>query len=162
MIQILDGLHLGNREDARDLLKLREAGVTHVVNCAYELPNYHEGSLEYLALKLHDPDPRMIHCFDQAWAFIDAARKANGGVLVHCFAAVSRSPAIVLSYLCHLGGTVQAAADRLGAAVWTDPDLLFLRQLMDHIGEEYTAEKLLRVSCSLAGRPSDDAAPRPG
>jgi hypothetical protein len=153
MIQILDGLFLGHREDARDLLKLREAGITHVVNCAYELPNYHEGSLQYLALKLHDPDPRMIHCFDEAWAFIDAARKSNGGVLIHCFAAVSRSPAVVLSYLCHLGATLEEAAGRLGALVWTDPDLLFLRQLMDHIGEEYTADRLLRVSCSLAGRP---------
>lgn len=152
MIQILDGLYLGNREDARDLAKLREAGVTHVVNCAYELPNYHEGSLEYLALMLHDPDPRMIACFDAARAFIDAARKNNGGVLVHCFAAVSRSPAVVLSYLCHLGDTVQVAADRLGAVVWTDPDLLFLRQLMDHLGEEYTAERLLRVSNTLVGR----------
>jgi hypothetical protein len=152
MIRILDGLYLGHREDARDLAGLTRAGITHVVNCAHELPNYHEGSFDYLALGLHDPDPRMIHCFDRAWAFIDLARRANGGVLVHCFAAVSRSPAIVLSYLCHLGDPLEEAAARLGALVWTDPDLLFLRQLMDRLGEGYTEERLLRVSLALAGR----------
>lgn len=155
MIRVLDGLYLGNIEDARDLPRLAEAGVTHVVNCAHELPNYHEGCLQYLALGLHDPDPRMIDCFDAAWRFIDEGRAKNGGVLVHCFAAVSRSPAVVLSYLCHLGTTLEEAAERLGALVWTDPDLLFLRQLMNRLGEEYAAERLVRLSCTLVGRPAE-------
>ncbi|MFO0846259.1 MAG: dual specificity protein phosphatase [Gemmataceae bacterium] len=155
MIRVLDGLYLGNREDARDLRRLTEAGVTHVVNCAHELPNYHEGRFHYLALQLRDPDPGMIDCFDHAWRFIDEGRAQKGAVLVHCVAAVSRSPAVVLSYLCHLGATLEEAAGRLGGVVWTDPDLLFLRQLMDRLGEEYNAERLLRLSCTLVGRQAE-------
>lgn len=153
MIRIVEGLYLGNREAARDLRRLREAGITHVVNCSTELPNYHEGCFEYLALDLTDPDPTMHAQIGPACAFIDAARRRRGRVLVHCFAGVSRSPSVVLAYLCHLGDTLEEAADRLGAVVWTDPDLLFLRQVAEHFGEETDSERLLRLSCTLLGRP---------
>src|SRR5260221_134546 len=118
MRQILEGLYLGGMEAARDLPQLRAAGITHIVNCAEELPNYHESEFTYLTLKLADPDPRMHRHFRSVCAFIDEGRR-TGGVLVHCFAAVSRSPSIVLTYLCHQGDTLEAAARRLSAIVWT-------------------------------------------
>src|SRR5262245_24790217 len=122
MIEILEGLYLGDYETARNLVLLRKTGITHIVNCAEELPNFHEGSFEYLALKLRDPDPGMHMHFRSTCLFIDEARKKNGRVLVHCYAAISRSPSIVLSYLCHLGETMEVAGGRLGKIVWTDPD----------------------------------------
>jgi hypothetical protein len=73
-------------------------------------------------------------------------------VLVHCFAAVSRSPAIVLTYLCHQGATLEDAARQLGAIVWTNPDWLFLRQLARHLGEEVGERELQRWSTILLGR----------
>jgi hypothetical protein len=149
MIEILEGLYLGNRESARDLKRLREAGITHVVNCADELPNYHDGHFVYLALKLRDPDPELCKHLSQVCGFIDQAR-TGGRVLVHCFAAISRSPTVVLAYLCHLGHSLEEAARRLGRAAWTDPDLLFLRQLADHHGEERL--DLERLSLLLQGR----------
>src|SRR6476661_8224233 len=100
MIAVLEGLYLGGREDARDLRLLREEGITHVVNCAVELPNYHTKDLIYLNLQLTDPDANFRSRLPEARGFIDEARK-KGGVLVHCFAGVSRSPATVLAYLCH-------------------------------------------------------------
>lgn len=151
MIKILEGLYLGNREDARDLARLEMERVTHVVNCAAELPNYHDGTLTYLALKLYDPDPTFHTRIAPACAFIDDARK-EGRVLVHCFAAVSRSPAIVLAYLCHLGDPIEQAARKLAAAAWTDPDLLFLRQISEHRGEELSGDDLERLSRVLQGR----------
>jgi protein-tyrosine phosphatase len=152
MMRIVEGLYLGNREDARDLGRMEEAGVTHVVNCADELPNYHEGALTYLWLKLRDPDPAFREHIDRTCAFIDAARKEDKGVLVHCFAGISRSPSTVLAYLCHLGDGVEAAARKLGAIVWTDPDLLFLKQIVEHRGEEATDVRLERLSAILTGR----------
>jgi hypothetical protein len=42
MWTIFDNLFLGNREDACDRQRLREAGITHILNCAEELPCYFE------------------------------------------------------------------------------------------------------------------------
>jgi hypothetical protein len=152
MMRIIDGLYLGNREDARDLARLREQGITHVVNCTAELPNYHDGSFEYLALGLGDPDPAFRDCLADACAFIDAARK-EGAVLVHCFAAISRSPSTVLAYLCHhQKWTLEEAARHLSGVVWTDPDLLFIKQLLEQYGGEVSDRNLERLSFVLSGR----------
>jgi hypothetical protein len=151
MIEILEGLYLGNREAARDLKRLTEAGITHVVNCADELPNYHEGQLVYLALGLRDPDPNLGGHLARVCGFIDQGRK-KGRVLVHCFAAISRSPAVVLGYLCHLGFSLEQAARWLGQAAWTDPDLIFLRQLAEHHGAVLGSVELERLAALLQGR----------
>ena len=152
MRRIVEGLYLGNREDARDLGRLERAGVTHVVNCAEELPNYHEGTLTYLALGLRDPDPAFRGCIERTCAFIDGARAEGKGVLVHCFAGISRSPSMVLAYLCHLGDSLEQAVKRLGAAAWTDPDVLFLKQLAEHEGTAVTDRELMQMSFVLTGR----------
>jgi hypothetical protein len=151
MIEIMKGLYLGNREAARDLGRLREAGVTHVLNCTCELPNYHEGELVYLALGLLDPDPQFHRHIRAACAFIDEARQ-QGKVLVHCFASVSRSPSVVLAYLCHLGDPLERAAHRLAGLVWTAPDRIFLTQLAEHLGEPCDEDTLRRLEDVLQGR----------
>ena len=154
MIQILDNLYLGNRESARDLRRLKQEGITHIVNCASELPNYHAGEFIYLAMKLLDPDPEFHRHIVDVCTFIDDARK-KGKVLVHCFASISRSPSVVLSYLCHLGDPLETAAARIAKIVWTSPDRLFLRQLAEHLGEDWTEERLREVEYTLQGRPFD-------
>src|SRR5262245_30065364 len=151
MRQVLEGLYLGSVESARDLTRLRASGITHVVNCAEELPNYHEDAFTYLALRLADPDPRMHQHFEPACAFIDEGRQ-RGRVLVHCFAAISRSPTIVLAYLCHRGDTLEGAARRLAAVTWTNPDWLFLRQLARHRDEAVGERELTRWTNILLGR----------
>jgi protein-tyrosine phosphatase len=152
MIRIVDGLYLGNREAARDLTRLRQLRITHVVNCTEELPNYHEGHFTYLGLGLRDPDPNLHRHLARACSFIDEARQADGRVLVHCFAAVSRSPSIVLSYLCHLGTSLERAAEQLADAVWTDPDLIFLEQIARHFKQASDEDEIRRISNILVGR----------
>jgi protein-tyrosine phosphatase len=152
MIQILDNLYLGDRESAIDLRRLKEAGITHVVNCASELPNYHENEFVYLPLMLFDPDPKYHLHIAAVCAFIDDAR-TKGKVLVHCFASISRSPAVMLAYLCHLGEPLRQAAVRLAKRVWTAPDGIFLQQLAKHLEEELTGEGLRELENILQGRP---------
>jgi hypothetical protein len=154
MIEILEGLYLGNRESARDLRRLREAGITHIVNCTGELPNYHEGQFVYLGMKMLDPDPSFHERIPTVCAFIDDARR-QGKVLVHCFASISRSPAVVLTYLCHLGDPLERAADRLAGIVWTSPDRSFLAQLAAHLGLNYTEDRIRLLEYTLQGRPQD-------
>jgi atypical dual specificity phosphatase len=151
MIQIVEGLYLGHREDARDLTRIEAAGITHVLNCTEELPNYHEGRLTYLKLNLLDPDPTFRRRILPACRFIDEARAA-GRVLVHCFAAVSRSPSVVLAYLCHTGLPLDRAARLLAGLVWTAPDHLFLRQLADHAGAALSDAELRALANVLVGR----------
>jgi predicted protein tyrosine phosphatase len=155
MIQILESLYLGNRESARDLERLKKAGITHIVNCTQELPNYHEGHFTYHAMKMLDPDPDFGKHIVGVCAFIDDARR-EGKVLVHCFASISRSPAVVLTYLCHLGNPLERAAQRLAKIVWTAPDRIFLAQLAEHLGLRYTEQKLRLLEDTLQGRSEDD------
>jgi hypothetical protein len=150
MIQIIDRLYLGNREAACDRDRLRAAGVTHILNCAAELPCYFEGEFVYKSLGLRDPDPTFPDRLADACAFLDEARR-RGKVLVHCFAAISRSPAVILTYLCHLGDTLERAARRLGEVVWTDPDRLFLAQLAAHLGVACTEADLEQLALALRG-----------
>ncbi|MGL4555574.1 MAG: dual specificity protein phosphatase family protein [Gemmataceae bacterium] len=153
MTPVLGGLYLGGREDARDLKVLKQAGVTHVLNCAVELPNYHPGEFAYLRMDMKDPDPRFYRLLGKARTFIDEGRAA-GGVLVHCFAGISRSPSTVLAYLAYAERlTLEQAAHRLAASAWTAPDMTFLGQLAENLGEPVDADKLDRVGMILLGRP---------
>jgi protein-tyrosine phosphatase len=155
MIPVLGGLYLGGREDARDLKLLKQHGVTHVLNCAVELPNYHPGEFAYLRLDMKDPDPRFYRLLGTARTFIDEGR-SSGGVLVHCFAGVSRSPSTVLAYLAYAERLpLEQAAHRLAAAAWTAPDASFLTQLAENLGEPVDAKKLERLAMILLGRPAE-------
>jgi len=153
MIPVIDKLFLGNREMAKDARRLKQKGITHVVNCAEELPDYHPKEFRYLSLKMKDPDPRLATHLVAAAAFIDEGR-AEGGVLVHCFAGVSRSPAVILAYLCHHHAeALPVAAKRLASAVWTNPDLAFLAQIAAHLNTPMSSSELEAVSRLLCGRP---------
>jgi protein-tyrosine phosphatase len=125
---ILDSLYLGNKRDAADFDLLKQHGITHIVNCALELPDYFPFDFEYLALRLHDPDPDFIEVIEYACQFIDAGRQ-KGNVLVHCAAAVSRSPSVILSYFCYLGYSLDTAWSFLNQIVITAPDPIFINQL---------------------------------
>ncbi len=151
MMQIMENLYLGNREHALDLHRLRATGITHIVNCAHELPNYHEGVFHYHAMRMTDPDPAFHERIGAACGFIDEGR-ATGKVLVHCFAAVSRSPSTILAYLCHRGDTLEGAARRLASVAWTYPDVTFLKQLARFQALEYEIEQYELLGDILVGR----------
>ena len=151
MIEIMENLYLGNREHARDQDRLRAIGITHIVNCTEELPNYHEDAFRYHAMRMTDPDPCFHERIGAACSFIDEGR-ASGKVLVHCFAAISRSPSTILAYLCHRGDTLEDAARKMAAVVWTSPDLMFLEEIARALGSEIESEECSRISDILVGR----------
>jgi protein-tyrosine phosphatase len=89
---IAPGLLLGSKLAAEDLARLRDHGVTHVLNAAREIPNYHEGqpqdggpALTYLHLSLNDDAEDDIEAeFVTCNAWIKRARENGGVVFVHC------------------------------------------------------------------------------
>ena len=153
MWQIRPNLHLGDRDDARDLPRLRERRITHVLNCAEDEPCHHPKHLRYLHLRMRDPDPRFEHLITPACDFIDAALRQPTGVLVHCSAGVSRSAATVLAYLaCRTPhGTLDAAALELSSRVLTNPDELFLTQLAHHLRAAADKRSLTNLTELLLG-----------
>jgi hypothetical protein len=147
----MPSLFLGDVQDARDLPALKREGITHIVNCASELPCYFGEDFIYLALRLRDPDARLGTQIDKVCEFIDGGRDA-GKVLVHCIRAGSRSPAVVLAYLCHIGYSLHVAAERLASVVSTRPDEAFLRQLAEYLGLKLSNAEFEDLSIRLLGQ----------
>lgn len=108
MNEIKPGLFLGDMWDGNDARAMRLKGITHVLNAGEDPDNrLMSGSfisnvpgITYMGLDLEDsPEAPIDMFFDGTQRFIDHALKRGEGVLVHCYAGVSRSPTIVASYL---------------------------------------------------------------
>jgi hypothetical protein len=134
MWRIARGLFLGDGRDAHDRELLAGLGVTHVLNCAREVPCWHRRHFRYCHLKLTDPDPEFHEFIEKICRFIRRGRRA-GGVLVHCRAGLSRSPSAVLAYLCSRGRRLDRALELLRRRVgetdagFIEPDASFLEQI---------------------------------
>jgi len=107
--EILPWLFLGGDVVAKSKEKLREKGITHVLNAARTVcDNYHEGDsdLEYVSsMNLSDEVGENIdHFMIQAIADIDRVKEQNGRILVHCHQGISRSATLVIAYLMWLQG----------------------------------------------------------
>ena len=143
MWRIARNLYLGDRKDAHDRELLVGTGVTHVVNCAHEVPSWYRRDFRYLRLRLTDPDPEFHESIEAFCKFIHRGRKA-GGVLVHCAAGLSRSPSVILAYLVWRGRTLEDAlallARRVGEAdgYFIEPDHSFLEQIEVHFEDRDT------------------------
>jgi Dual specificity phosphatase, catalytic domain len=149
--EILPDLFLGDRGDAANRERLRSRGITHIVNCSKELPCHFEADFRYLWLKLDDPDPQFATKMPEFLAFIDEGRSA-GKVMVHCTGGVSRSPAVILAYLCQLEGNLERAAGRLSRAVQTGIDDDFLVQIAAARGNPLSRSDVRALQQLLLGR----------
>ena len=92
----------------------------------------------------------MISSIEESCRFIENGRM-KGNVVVHCRGAISRSPAIALSYLCYCEMSILSAAEQLSEVVRTRPNELFLRQIMVHFGEKVDERKLSILRQILSG-----------
>jgi protein-tyrosine phosphatase len=98
--EITPHIYLGCAQHAYSFQALKRHGVTHILNCARECVPYFPDSFTYYNLPLRDEESQdIVSVLDGACEFMEACRKQNGRVLVHCFAGVSRSAAIVAGYL---------------------------------------------------------------
>jgi protein-tyrosine phosphatase len=152
MWEILPDLFLGDEGDASDRERLRQRGITHIVNCSRELPCHFDDEFVYLWLRMDDPDPDFGEKIPTICKFLDNACSCGCGVMVHCTGAVSRSPAVILAYLCHLEGSLEKAVDRLSRAVPTGIDEIFFYPLARYHGGELTATDIKAFQQKLLGR----------
>uniref|UniRef100_A0A8C8HB51 Dual specificity protein phosphatase 10 n=1 Tax=Oncorhynchus tshawytscha TaxID=74940 RepID=A0A8C8HB51_ONCTS len=99
---ILPFLYLGNEHDAQDAHRLQRYNIGFVLNVTTHLPLYHydTGLFSYKRLPATDSNKQNLRqYFEEAFEFIEEARQADMGLLIHCQAGVSRSATIVIAYL---------------------------------------------------------------
>lgn len=105
-VEILPHLFLGDVISARRIERLKELGVTHVLNVAGKTAanvdiNYAEHGIEHFDIEADDEEGYQmlpLH-LDSARAFIKHSIEAGGSCLVHCRAGVNRSGVLVAADL---------------------------------------------------------------
>ena len=132
-------LFLGNYYDATDVSMLQELGITHVLDATSEnLSSACASSLglSYLPIPVWDQEGADIAShFPAALAFISAASEAQGRVLVHCRAGISRSATLVMAYLMragHAGSLREALKTVVEQRPYVLPNVSFREQLLDY------------------------------
>lgn len=115
--RILDHVLLGGYQQSQDGIGLEYMQVTHVLNCARELPNCFPETLTYLKLNfLDNNEQNILSRFEDAFEFLDGCYEENGICLVHCQQGKSRSASIVAAYLiARRGLSFNVAIERIKA-----------------------------------------------
>ena len=97
-------LYYGGGSAADNLKELNSRKITHILNVADDVPNYHPKKFTYINLKVRDmgQDSGISRVFENAFENLDAIMKQEDArVLVHCAAGRNRSATITIAYLMH-------------------------------------------------------------
>uniref|UniRef100_A0A673GUJ3 Uncharacterized protein n=1 Tax=Sinocyclocheilus rhinocerous TaxID=307959 RepID=A0A673GUJ3_9TELE len=134
---------IGNEKTAKDRAKLKEMGITHILNATANEEDlhgkissreeYYQGmSITYYNVPAVDEDWFNIseYFFPAAEFIHKALSNPENKLLVHCIHGVSRSSTLVLAYLMiHHNMMVEDAIDHVTDERWIGPNVGFLNQL---------------------------------
>lgn len=160
MHEIYDRVFLGSAEATRDITRLKEKGITHILTVEYSpLPPNICQDFEYKFVKAEDMCDQDLLCyFEECYRFIEQGR-GKGGILVHCWVGVSRSATIAIAYLmkkCEL--TVDQAMEKIKQVRLISPNPGFITQLkmyeslnceLDESSIEFKQYRLTKLSSAL-------------
>ncbi|KAL1915323.1 uncharacterized protein VTP21DRAFT_6781 [Calcarisporiella thermophila] len=99
MQQVIPNLFISSSVPAYDQKALEANKITHILclgpaNCPFpELFSYKKIDIEDV------PESNILEHLEDTYVFIESAIKAEGTVLVHCMAGISRSATVVIAYL---------------------------------------------------------------
>ncbi|KAF9913093.1 dual specificity phosphatase 12 [Linnemannia zychae] len=98
--EILPGLFLSGSLISESREKLRELGITHIIQVTDVPTPRFPGDFIYKVIPVPDMDEtNLIKHFPDTYTFIHTALESGKKVLVHCMAGASRSVTIVCAYL---------------------------------------------------------------
>lgn len=90
---------LSGYQFAQDVGQLAQNNITAVVS-AVELGILYPPGIEHYVVNLRDHEEEEIrYTFIPVYRFIEQQRKAGRNVLIHCAAGISRSAALLISYM---------------------------------------------------------------
>jgi protein-tyrosine phosphatase len=99
MNKICVRLYQGKFQAAQDMRALKDAGITHVLQVSNGVKPCFPKDFVYKVINITDTsNSSLIRYFPAAISFIQEGIR-KGGVLVHCYAGVSRSASCVIEYL---------------------------------------------------------------
>ena len=135
-------LYLGPVSATSNTAFLERQAITHILSIGKSPASRIEG-ITYQRLSLTDEEDSVIaEIVQKACDIIDAAEAAEGRVLVHCSAAISRSPTIVTGYLMKRRGIAlkESLTMVVNARAVVSPNPGFLRQLSEMEKEVFQGE----------------------
>jgi protein-tyrosine phosphatase len=97
-------VYISGSDVASNLSILTEYNITHIINCAKEVPNYFEDKFKYLNLNLADSTPvgfddNIMIYKDSVLDFINDCILNKGHLLFYCCSGISRSVSIAIMYI---------------------------------------------------------------
>jgi dual specificity MAP kinase phosphatase len=149
--QVLPFLYVGNARDSTDRELLKKLGIRFILSVTTNSPNsYHtnsttctndstnsENNHQEFRRKLIPVSDNLCEnlapYFDDAYEFIEEARKSGSSILIHCHAGISRSPTIAIAYIMkHINlSTLEAYAFVQRYRRIISPNLNFMGQLVE-------------------------------
>jgi hypothetical protein len=95
IIKITDKLYISDYYESIKYDDLKNLGIKQILSVGVELPDHKTDEFKLKHIKIDDhPDVNIMKHFENAYLFID-----QGVTLVHCYAGISRSASIIISYL---------------------------------------------------------------
>ncbi|KAM4709984.1 protein phosphatase Slingshot homolog 1 [Discoglossus pictus] len=134
---IFDYLYLGSEWNASNLEELHSAGIGYILNVTREIDNFFPGLFSYHNIRVYDEETTdLLSHWNEAYHFINKAKKNHSKCLVHCKMGVSRSASTVIAYaMKQYGWSMEKAYNYVKQKrSVTRPNAGFLRQLSEYEG----------------------------
>lgn len=134
--RILPFLYLGSQNDAINREVLKDHDITYELNVSTNCPKP-DFIMDHQFMRIPVNDnysEKLLPHFNKAFHFLDKVRQANGCVLVHCLAGISRSPTIAIAYVMrHLRVSSEEAYRYVKSKrASISPNFNFLGQLLEY------------------------------
>ncbi|XP_069817501.1 protein phosphatase Slingshot homolog 1 [Dendropsophus ebraccatus] len=134
---IFDYLYLGSEWNASNLEELNNAGVGYILNVTREIDNFFPGLFAYHNIRVYDEESTdLLSHWNDAYNFINKAKKNHSKCLVHCKMGVSRSASTVIAYaMKEYGWSMEKAYNYVKQKRnVARPNAGFMRQLSEYEG----------------------------
>ncbi|XP_056384762.1 protein phosphatase Slingshot homolog 1 [Hyla sarda] len=134
---IFDYLYLGSEWNASNLEELNKAGVGYILNVTREIDNFFPGLFAYHNIRVYDEEcTDLLSHWNDAYNFINKAKKNHSKCLVHCKMGVSRSASTVIAYaMKEYGWSMEKAYSYVKQKrSVARPNAGFMRQLSEYEG----------------------------